>query len=94
MPTFPSFGMRRLTVLTAVIGGLLGFLLNLLNVTLLPDNGLFFGGLFYPALALRCGPVAGCLAARIAPVGQTAAARVTEQPARAAAIGFEIDAKV
>jgi signal transduction histidine kinase/ActR/RegA family two-component response regulator len=60
--------MRRLhpkwrVALVVAIAGTLGLLLNRFGVSILPDVGLFFGGIFYLLVALRFGPVAGACAA-------------------------------
>jgi len=51
-------------VAVTVAGGL-GLALNCFGITILPDVGLFFGGIFYLTIALRLGPFAGALAAVI-----------------------------
>jgi len=45
------------------IAGALGLCLNRFGVSILPDAGLYFGGIFYLAAALRFGPTAGACAA-------------------------------
>ena len=47
------------------VASALGLLLNRFGVSILPDAGLYFGGIFYLAVALRFGPVAGASAALI-----------------------------
>lgn len=59
MRRFPQW--REAVVVTAA--GALGLFLNHFGVSILPDVGLFFGGIFYLLVALRFGPVAGALAA-------------------------------
>jgi signal transduction histidine kinase/ActR/RegA family two-component response regulator len=46
-----------------VVSGALGLLANHFGISILPDVGLFFGGIFYLAAALRLGPRAGAAAA-------------------------------
>ena len=43
--------------------GVLGLILNRFGISILPDVGLFFGGIFYLVVALRFGPMAGATAA-------------------------------
>jgi signal transduction histidine kinase/CheY-like chemotaxis protein len=45
------------------VAGVLGLILNRFGVSILPDVGLFFGGIFYLVIALQFGPLAGALAA-------------------------------
>jgi signal transduction histidine kinase/ActR/RegA family two-component response regulator len=45
------------------VAGVLGLFLNRFGVSILPDVGLYFGGIFYLLAALRFGPVAGASAA-------------------------------
>jgi signal transduction histidine kinase/DNA-binding NarL/FixJ family response regulator len=59
-----SFPDRRTLLLCAAAGGL-GGLINSLNISILPDVRLFFGGIFYLAVALRLGPAWGALAALV-----------------------------
>ena len=47
------------------VAGALGLILNRFGISILPDVGLFFGGMFYLVVALRLGPVAGAMAAAI-----------------------------
>jgi signal transduction histidine kinase/FixJ family two-component response regulator len=56
----------RETVLAVAGAGLLGAALNLWRISILPDVGLFFGGVVYLAIALRYGPIPGCIAALLA----------------------------
>jgi signal transduction histidine kinase/CheY-like chemotaxis protein len=51
-----------------VIAGSLGLLANRFGISILPDAGLYFGGIFYLAVALRLGPTAGAMAALLAGV--------------------------
>jgi signal transduction histidine kinase/ActR/RegA family two-component response regulator len=46
-----------------ISAGILGFCLNRFGISILPDVGLYFGGIFYLAVALRLGPGAGACAA-------------------------------
>jgi signal transduction histidine kinase/CheY-like chemotaxis protein len=48
-----------------VCAGLLGLIVNGFGVSILPDVGLFFGGIFYLLVALRLGPLAGAMAATL-----------------------------
>jgi hypothetical protein len=43
--------------------GVLGLILNRFGISILPDVGLFFGGIFYLVVALRFGTLAGAVAA-------------------------------
>jgi signal transduction histidine kinase/CheY-like chemotaxis protein len=45
------------------VAGMLGLALNRFGISILPDVGLYFGGIFYLVVALRYGPVAGAMAA-------------------------------
>jgi hypothetical protein len=56
----------RETVLAVAVAGLLGPALNLWRISILPDVGLFFGGVVYLAIALRYGPIPACIAAPLA----------------------------
>jgi signal transduction histidine kinase/CheY-like chemotaxis protein len=47
------------------VAGALGLILNHFGISILPDIGLFFGGIFYLVVALRLGPLAGTVAAVI-----------------------------
>jgi signal transduction histidine kinase/ActR/RegA family two-component response regulator len=62
MPFRPRW--REAVVVTAA--GLLGLFVNRFGITILPDVGLYFGGIFYVLMALRFGPTAGALAALLA----------------------------
>ena len=45
------------------VAGLLGLFLNHFGISILPDVGIYFGGVFYLLAALRFGPLAGASAA-------------------------------
>ena len=58
--------LRWRDAVAVAVAGALGFIANRFGVSILPDASLFFGGIFYLAVALRFGPVAGAVAALLA----------------------------
>jgi signal transduction histidine kinase/ActR/RegA family two-component response regulator len=58
-----SFYPRWREAVVVVAAGALGLLLNRFGVSILPDVGLYFGGILYLIVALRFGPLAGAAAA-------------------------------
>jgi signal transduction histidine kinase/CheY-like chemotaxis protein len=60
----PGFRWRDAAVVAAA--GVLGLIANHFGVSILPDAGLYFGGIFYLLVASRFGPLAGACAALVA----------------------------
>jgi len=56
-------GPRWKEAAAVTVAGVLGLILNRFGIAILPDAGLYFGGICYLLVALRFGPMAGAIAA-------------------------------